>query len=43
MTVFLLECGEDEERQAKFPRKEASSPILEMTPSFTDGATLIEI
>ena len=38
MVVFLLECKEDEERQANFPSKEASSPILEMTASFSDGA-----
>ena len=37
MAVFLLECREDEERQVDFPSKEASSPVLEMTTSFTDG------
>ena len=41
--VFLLECGEDEERQADFPSKETSSPILEMKASFIDGAILTEI
>ena len=34
---FLLEYREDEERQADFCRKEASSPLLEMTASFTNG------
>ena len=43
MAVFLLECREDEERQADFPRKEASLLSLETTASFTDGATLMEI
>ena len=43
MVVFLLECREDEERQAAFCRKEASSPLLELTASFTNGATLMEI
>ena len=43
MGVFLLECREDEERQADFCRKEASSPLLEMTASFTNGAILMEI
>ena len=43
MAVFLLECRKDEERQADFPSKEASSPVLEMTASFTDGAILMEI
>ena len=41
MAVFLLECSEDEERQADFCRKEASS-LLETTVSFTDGAILME-
>ena len=35
MAVFLLECIEDEERQANFPSKEASLPILEKTASST--------
>ena len=43
MAVFLLESREDEERQADFLSKEASSPVLEMTASFTDGAILMEI
>ena len=43
MAVFLLECREDEERQADFCRKEASSPLLETTVSFTNGAILMEI
>ena len=38
MAVFLLECREDEERQADFSSKEASSSILETTASFSDGA-----
>ena len=29
--------------KAGFPRKEASSPVLEMTSSFTDDAILMEI
>ena len=40
---FLLECREDEERQADFCRKEASSPFLEMMASFTNSAILMEI
>ena len=50
MAVFLLECREDEERQANFCRKEASSPLLETssplletTASFINGAILTEI
>ena len=43
MAVFLLECRDDEERQADFPSKQASSPVLEMTASLTDGAILSEI
>ena len=43
MAVFLLECREDEERQADSPSKEASSPILVTMPSFTNGAILTEI
>ena len=43
MTVFLVECREDEGRQADFPSKEASSPVLETTPSFTDSVLLMEI
>ena len=40
---FLLECREDEERQADLCRKEASSSVLETTASFTNDAVLIEI
>ena len=43
MAVFLLECSEYEERQANFCRKQASSPLLETTVSFTDGAILTRI
>ena len=43
MAIILLECREDEERQADFCTKEASSPVLEMTASFTNGAILTEI
>ena len=43
MADFLLECREDEERQADFPRKEASSPVLETTASFTNSTILMEI
>ena len=43
MAVFLLECGEDGERQADFCKKEASSPLLETMASFTNGAILTEI
>ena len=43
MAVFLLECREDEEKQADFCRKEASLPLLEMTASFTNGAILMGI
>ena len=42
MAVFLLECREDE-IQTDFCRKEASSPLLEMTTSFTNGAILTNI
>ena len=42
MVVFLLEYG-DEETQAVFYRKEASSPLLEVTASFTNSAILMEI
>ena len=38
MAVFLLECREYEERQADFPSKEASSPVIETTASFTNVA-----
>ena len=43
MAVFLLECREDKERQADFCRKDASSPLLETTANFTNGAILMEI
>ena len=43
MAVFLLECREDEEGQTDVCRKEASSPLLEMKASFTNGAILTEI
>ena len=43
MFVFILECREDEEKEAGFPNKLASSPILEMAASFIDDAVLIEI
>ena len=36
MAVFLLECRENEERQADFPSKDASSSVLEMMASFND-------
>ena len=42
VAVFLLDCREDEEIQADFPSKEASSPILETMASFTDGTILNE-
>ena len=40
-TVFLLECKENEERQADFPSKEASQSILQIT-SFADGAIIMK-
>ena len=43
MAVFLLEGRENEEIQGDFYRKEASSPLLETTASFTNGAILAEI
>ena len=43
MAVFLLECTEDEERQADFSGKEASQSILEMMANFVDGVILTEI
>ena len=42
MAVFLLEFREDEERQTDFCRKEVSSPLLEVTASFTNDAILTE-
>ena len=41
MANFLLECRENEERQADL--REGSSSILETTASFTNGAILTEI
>ena len=43
MAVFLLECKEDEERQANYCGKQASLPVLETTASFTNGTILMEI
>ena len=43
MAIFLLECGQDEERQADFPSKEASRSVLETMASFTNSAILNEI
>ena len=43
MAVFILQCKEDEKRQADYPSKEDSSPVLGMTASFTNGAILMEI
>ena len=43
MVVFLLECREDEERQADFHIKEGFSSILEIMTSFIDDAILTEI
>ena len=46
MAVFLLEHRRvDKERQADFPSKEGSSPILKMTANlrFTDGAIITDI
>ena len=40
MAIFVLGSREDEERQADFCRKEVSSPLLEMTTSFTNDAIL---
>ena len=37
MAVFLLEYRKDEERQADFSGKEATSPILETMASFTNS------
>ena len=41
MAVLLLECREDEERQADFCRKQASSPLLEVMASFNNDAILM--
>ena len=41
MAVYLLECREDEEGQADFCGKEASSPLLDTMASFTNGAILM--
>ena len=43
MAFFLLECREDEERQANFASKEASQSILKRMVSFTVGAILTKI
>ena len=43
MTIILLNCREDEERQNKFPSNKASSSILETKASFTNGTILMEI
>ena len=43
MAVFLLEYREDEGRQPNSCGKEVSSPLLEVTASFTNGAILMEI
>ena len=43
MAIFLLECKEDEERQANYPTKQVSQSIFEMTASFADGAILMHI
>ena len=43
MAVFLLECENDEERQANFSTKEASQSSLEVIAIFTDAAILPEI
>ena len=43
MAIFLLDCRENEERQADLFSKEASSPVLETMANFIDGANLIEM
>ena len=43
MAAFLLECREDEERQANFSGEEALLSVLEINISFTDGIIVIEI
>ena len=43
MTVCLLECREDEERQANYTCKEASQSVLEIMASFTNSTILMEI
>ena len=40
MTVFLLECREDEERQADFPRKRVLHSFCKTTAGFTNGTIL---
>ena len=42
MAVFLLECREDEEGQANFSGKEASSSVVETMASSTNGVTLLQ-
>ena len=43
MAGFLLECREDEERQADFCRNEASSLVLKIRASFTNADILTDI
>ena len=43
MAVFLLECKEDEERQASYSNKETLQSILEKMTSFANSVTLLEI
>ena len=43
MVIFLLECGEDEERHADLPSKEAFQSVLETTASYTNGAILTKL
>ena len=40
---FLLECRQDEERQANILGKEASSSVLETTGSFINVTILMKI
>ena len=42
MAVLLLECKEDEERQADFSSKKACQSILKMTASVVNGAILMK-
>ena len=41
MALLLLECKQDDERQADLCVKEASSLILEMMTSFAHGSILL--
>ena len=43
MTVCLLECREDEERQANYLCKEASQSVIEIMVSITDTTILMKI